>query len=60
MFRVVDPNGLARLWGNHKVSSEHPGVCGSSYRGNKHTGEENTTAKTGSRVNVLSQALDDV
>lgn len=21
VFRVVDPNGLARLWGNHKVSS---------------------------------------
>lgn len=20
IFRVVDPNGLARLWGNHKVS----------------------------------------
>lgn len=20
VFRVVDPNGLARLWGNHKVS----------------------------------------
>lgn len=22
VFRVVDPNGLARLWGNHKVSSQ--------------------------------------
>lgn len=21
VFRVVDPNGLARLWGNHKVSA---------------------------------------
>lgn len=21
VFRVVDPNGLARLWGNHKVST---------------------------------------
>lgn len=21
IFRVVDPNGLARLWGNHKVNS---------------------------------------
>ena len=20
IFRVVDPNGLARLWGNHKVN----------------------------------------
>lgn len=24
VFRVVDPNGLARLWGNHKVSTQ---VC---------------------------------
>lgn len=26
VFRVVDPNGLARLWGNHKVSSQVPVV----------------------------------
>ena len=23
IFRVVDPNGLARLWGNHKVNLTH-------------------------------------
>lgn len=23
VFRIMDPNGLARLWGNHKVST-HP------------------------------------
>lgn len=24
VFKVVDPNGLARLWGNHKVREERP------------------------------------
>ncbi|EQB78994.1 transcription factor ETV6 [Camelus ferus] len=30
IFRIVDPNGLARLWGNHKVpvSSEQPRLLG--------------------------------
>lgn len=28
IFRVVDPNGLARLWGNHKVNlSQQAGWC---------------------------------
>ena len=34
VFRVVDPNGLARLWGNHKVSALD---CVSSDRENKPT-----------------------
>lgn len=25
VFRIMDPNGLARLWGNHKVSTHSVG-----------------------------------
>lgn len=32
IFRVVDPNGLARLWGNHKVTSAS-GRDGPTYPG---------------------------
>lgn len=27
VFRVVDPNGLARLWGNHKVLYQESLLC---------------------------------
>ena len=26
VFRIMDPNGLARLWGNHKVTNSTPPV----------------------------------
>lgn len=29
IFRIVDPNGLARLWGNHKV--KRPNICWESW-----------------------------
>lgn len=27
IFRIVDPNGLARLWGNHKVRGTRYWLC---------------------------------
>lgn len=44
VFRVVDPNGLARLWGNHKVSIQC--LCSSFYRENQHIAEETKQQKT--------------
>lgn len=33
IFRIVDPNGLARLWGNHKV--KRPNICWESWCQNR-------------------------
>lgn len=38
VFRVVDPNGLARLWGNHKV-------CAPQYKGINQQKMEKKTIK---------------